>query len=176
MTSLLAQLAIGVLLFGSVGFTAPPTAEQHCVVNVEGQKADGELITSQPRCFSRFSDAMDHATGGKVHLARSAQGSVMFEDAQVSAQASSYTIGIHYTGYNGTGSSITITGSDCNGGYWNATGYWVDNIRSSYNGCPVLVHCDEINLGGHCVATSPIGQIRNLGTLAGKVRSVEYTN
>jgi hypothetical protein len=176
MTSLLAQLAIGVLLFGSVGFTAPPTAEQHCVVNVEGQKADGELITSQPRCFSRFSDAMDHATGGKVHLARSAQGSVMFEDAQVSAQASSYTIGIHYTGYNGTGSSITITGSDCNGGYWNATGYWLHNIRSSYNGCPHLTHYNEPDGVGYPETTSPTGTTSNLALLANSVESVRYKN
>jgi len=174
MIELFAQLLAGVVLASSLGSAPPVGAEEHCVVEVIGESEGGELVTTKPVCFGTFSDAMAHASEGELLLPRRTEGDIVFSSDAVAQAVSSFTIGIHYDGYSGGGSSMTISGSSCSGGYWNATGSWANRIKSSYNGCPKLVHYDLPNLGGISQTTYTAGQIDNLSTLAGRVESIRY--
>jgi hypothetical protein len=177
MTGLFVQVLAGVVLASSFGSVPSADKEQHCVVEVVGESKSGELITTEPVCFSTFSDAMRSASGGELILPRNVDGDIVLSSGDIAQAVSSFAIGVHYDGYNGSGSSITITGSNCSGGYWNATGFWKDRIRSSYNGCPKLRHYTNKNRQGSSQTTSPAGQTHNLGsTLAGRVESVQYSS
>jgi hypothetical protein len=57
-------------------------------------------------------------------------------------------IGVHFDGYNFTGSSFSVWGTDCYGGYINLSGYWANRVSSTINGCPVVAHYYWQNLGG----------------------------
>ena len=135
----------------------PPTMEQptrplesHCVVVVIGQEESGELITTDPVCF------------GIERLAQL-------------QELSSFTLGTHYDGFNGTGSSINIIGSSCTGGYWNTPSAWDNRISSSYHGCAALRHYDLPNKGGSVQLTTGAGTIKNLSTLNNRTESVSYS-
>jgi hypothetical protein len=117
---------------------------------------------------------MSAASGGEIALDDDAAGDVVFEDAEVATLATSYTLGIHYDGYNGTGGSITVAGSGCTGGYWN-TPWWFDNrASSSYNGCPYLGHYDHPHLSGATYYTGGVGTTDNLGWFSNRTESVQY--
>ncbi len=174
MTDFIVQALAAAVIAGSLGPATPAVVEQHCVVEVVGQAEDGELIMSDPVCFAGFAEAMSYASSGELALPDQIEGSAVLVDAAVAAAVSSFSIGIHYSDYNGGGSSMTISGSACTGGYWNATGWWANRIKSSYNGCPRLRHYDSPNLGGASQTTYTAGQIDNLSALAGKVESVQY--
>ncbi len=90
------------------------------------------------------------------------------------AAVSSFTLGIHYDYSNGGGSSITVVGSSCTGGWWN-TPSWFDNRESSsYNGCNRLKHWDYPNASGSYQSTWTVGQTDNLTYMSNRVESVSY--
>jgi len=149
--------------------------ETHCVVEVIGEKASGELIVSEPRCHVSFAAAIGDASGGTLVLPPSASGSVIFRNPDVAAAASSFTLGIHYDGFNGTGSSISVVGSSCSGGWWNTGTAWDDRISSTYNGCGRLRHFTNPNMGGAHEDTKGAGTTDNLTSyLNNKADSVSY--
>ena len=45
------------------------------------------------------------------------------------------TLGVHFSGQNFTGSSITVVGTGCTGLVWRPTGWWNDNVESSQHFC-----------------------------------------
>jgi len=148
---------------------------EHCVAEVEGSAADGELLLSEPRCYDHFALAMSDASDGKLSLALNTPGKVMLTDAQLQAEAIPFTIGIHYDGPNGTGSSIAIKGTGCTGGYWNTGSTWANRIESSYNGCYRLRHYDYPNKSGAQASTTGAGVKRNLpAAMANRTESVSY--
>lgn len=150
-------------------------AESHCVVTTAGEQSDGELITTDMECFDAFADAMVSASNGSLVLPSDASGSVLFTDAGVSAMASTFTLGIHFDGYSGTGSSITVVGSSCTGGYWNTPAWFDNKISSSYNGCARLKHYNYANASGYLTATTGAGTTDNLPYSANnKTESVSY--
>ena len=144
------SLVVAVMAAGSVSAAAESDAfgaqddkgVVHCVVEVVGQRADGELVVSDPACFDSFAEAMVEASSGALRLPAGVSGDVVFTDPGVGVLASSFTLGIHYDGYNGTGSSLSVVGSSCTGGYWNTPGWFDNRISSSYNGCARLKHWD----------------------------------
>ncbi len=87
---------------------------------------------------------------------------------------SSFALGIHFDGANGSGSSITVTGAACSGGYWNTGSAWANRISSSYNGCGRLAHFDLPNKGGSVENTFGAGTTDNLGALNNQTESVAY--
>ena len=148
-------------------------AETHCVIEVVDQRADGELVMSDKTCFDTFAKAQFHATGGKLVLAPDAHGSVAFKAGF--DKRSTQTLGIHYNKKNGGGSSITVVGSGCTGGYWNTSSNWDNKISSSYNGCPRLRHYDKANLNGMFADTTGVGTTDNLPSfMNNKTESVQY--
>jgi hypothetical protein len=149
--------------------------ESHCVIVVEGQKATGELVMSDPVCFESFSEALEAATGHAIPP--DTVGGDVFTDSVIGQMAGSYTIGIHYSGYNGSGSSISVVGSSCIGGWWNTPSAWDNQISSSYNGCAVLRYYDYPNASGYLGYTSGVGTTDNLTAGANnKTESVKYSS
>lgn len=153
-TALAALLA----LIGSWSTGMARPAETHCVLVVVAQDVSGELKTESRGCF---------------FLATEAQ--VAAELRGAGGELASFTLGIHYDGTNGTGSSITIVGSSCGGGYWNTGPTWANRISSSYNGCQRLRHHDLPSAAGASVDTTGAGTTDNLPALLNnKTESVTY--
>ncbi len=172
-------LVVGVVaafLLATPGWASarPIEGEAHCVVNVIDELETRELVASKPTCFATFADAVSMASGGTISLAESSEGSVMFEDANLIAAMSSFALGIHFDGSGGSGSSITVVGSSCTGGWWNTGSSWSNRISSSYNGCSRLRHYNLPNKGGSFQDTYGAGTTNNLSTLNNMAESVSY--
>jgi hypothetical protein len=149
--------------------------EQHCVAAAVGQTADGELLLSEETCYDTFAEVMSDLSAGTVKLDVETPAAAVFNDELIGTLASSFTLGIHYDGYGGSGSSISITGSSCSGGYWNAYGFWSNRISSSFNGCYHLRHYDYYNRSGSSYNTYTSGQIDNIyGWMNNRTNSVAY--
>jgi hypothetical protein len=168
-------IVAGLVLSVASGAGTDHEKERHCVARVVGKKDDGELILSSPKCYPTFAEAMADASEGALELDESVPGSVLASDARVKATVSSFTLGVHYDGFSGTGSSISIVGSDCGGGWWNATGFWNNRISSSYNGCYRLTHYDGSNKTGSSEATVGSGAVHNLTYMNNRTGSVSYS-
>jgi hypothetical protein len=147
--------AAGLALLGSsvVGGPPPiaaatsPGPDRHCVVAVEGRKESGELVVSSEQC------------GESSEVGRAL------------VDAASSVIATHYTGLNFTGSSLTITGGGCGGGWLNLPSSWVNTISSTSSICDVD-HYDFFYRGGTSQRVwSPGG---NLTTMDNRANSVQY--
>jgi len=141
------------------------------VVATEG---DGELVLSPPHCYGTFSEAMLDASDGRLRLPVGTPGSIVFSDSKVGVTVASFTLGIHYDGYGGSGSSISVVGSSCAGGWWNTSGFWDNRISSSFNGCYRLKHHDGPNRTGGFESTTGSGSIHDLTFFNNRAESVSY--
>lgn len=149
------------------------SGEEHCVVDVVGQHSSGEFIMSDARCYQTLEEAMVDATNGAA--LETGDSMSRYEDPdELTVLAQSFTLGIHFDGLNGSGSSTTVTGVDCSGGYWNTGSAWANRISSSYNGCYRLRHYDDANKFGSSESTIGVGATHNLGALDNRTESVAY--
>ena len=131
---------------------APAPVEEHCVLVVLDQAPDGELRTTDPVCSTTRAGALQRV-GTATLLA-------------------DFPIGVHYDGAGFTGSSVTVMGSSCIGGWLNLPGSWNDRISSTLNGCPTIRHYQHVYLTPPSATTySPGG---NLGALSDEVSSIQY--
>jgi hypothetical protein len=133
-------------------------------MHVVDQLPGGELVLSEETCYPTFATAMQaegvDAWGTNASL----------EVAAV--QAATFTIGTHYDSATFTGSSTSVVGSSCSGGWLNVSTTWNNRISSTINGCPRIRHFDGASLTGSSVSTySPGG---TLGTLNNKTSSIQY--
>lgn len=146
---LAAALAVAALAgLTSAASAAAAKVESHCVVRVVGQRASGELITEEPRCYARFADAM-RATGvpGATTL-RAGASSTQIQGVNATT-SSTYILATHYDGAGWNGNSTSTVGGDCLGGWLNTSSYWSNRISSTQNGwCYRVRHHDYANLGG----------------------------
>ena len=133
--------------------TAAP-AEEHCVVRVVGQAADGELRTTEPVCSSSRAAALQRA--GRA----------------LGVQGADWPIGIHFDGAGYTGSSFTVVGADCTGGWLNLNASWINRVSSTMHGCPRIRHFDGYNLTTPAETTLAPGA--NLTTNNNKTNSIQY--
>jgi hypothetical protein len=160
----LARLGLAALVTGSTAWAALPpagaaerggpvgAAEEHCVLVVVDQAPDGELITADPVCRSTRGGALERAGRGTL--------------------LADFPIGVHYDGAGFTGSSVTVVGSACTGGWLNLPGSWNDRIASTLNGCPTIRHFQHVYLTPPSVTTHLPGG--NLGSLSDEVSSIQY--
>ncbi|MEN8040681.1 MAG: hypothetical protein ABFR95_04170 [Actinomycetota bacterium] len=147
--------------------------QQHCVVDVVGQADDGELIMGTERCFETFAEVTSYASGGDVLLPAD-MGPSEFAASSVAA-VSSYAIGIHYTGRYGTGSSITVVGSSCTGGWWHPPVWMRYDMSSTHNGCPKIEHRTGTDGTGFASTTYGVGSTSNLNSaVENNVGTVKY--
>jgi hypothetical protein len=150
---------------------AASPVESHCVVQVVDQTDQGELVVGAADCYLSFADAQ--AASAEVQFGRTAQG--VTTDGTDVVFLLSTTLGIHYDGLNGGGSSITVVGSSCSGGWWNTGATWANRISSSWNGCHRLRHYDRANQGGSWADTIGVGAVHNLPlAMNNKTESVAY--
>ena len=113
-----------------VGFVAPAAGaaggEQHCYVRVVDRKADGELVTSPPRCYTTEA-ARDRAV---LATTRTKQAGVGTQSGPVLAT--------HYDGPNHGGGSTSVLGNDCNGGWLNTDSYWSAEMELMFTVMPTF--------------------------------------
>ena len=160
MERMIPVVVLAALIAGTAPASSGPAAEEtHCVVEVVGVRAAGELVMSRPVCFETFAEAIGYASGGSVAVSA---GSEVFTNPEVGALLSTFTLGIHFDGYSGAGSSITVVGDSCVGGYWNTGAAWANRISSSYNGCYRVRHHDLANKGGSYGDTLGSGSTHNV--------------
>lgn len=153
---------------------APRTGELHCLVSVVGQEASGELIVSEPDCYTSFQEAMAVASGGLVSVEQAPTGEELFSDTDAASLMSSFTLGTHFDGVNGSGSSISVVGSSCTGGYWNTGASWANRISSSWNGCYRLRHHDGPAKTGVYADTVGSGTHNLPSSMNNRTESVSY--
>lgn len=165
--------AIALLIFVIVAATSPQQAdavprESHCVLVVLDQRLDGEFVMSSPVCFADEASADTWvASGGASTMAA-------VSDSDGVVASSTFTLGKHFDGYSGSGSSIRIVGGECSGGWWNTSSWWDNRISSSYNGCARLTHWDNANKSGSAESTYGSGTTDNLTYMNNKAESVSY--
>lgn len=162
-------IAAALLALLTVFATTQPSAadtesEVHCVAFIVGQAAGGELALSEPDCFDSELEAGIWALTDPADRL----------DSGFYFAGSTFTLGRHFDGFNGTGSSISIVGSSCTGGYWNTSSSWDNRISSSYNGCARLTHWDEPAKNGSFQHTYGAGTTDNLSYMNNKAESVSY--
>ena len=151
-----------------------PTQDgRHCVLVVIGQHDSGELIMADAECFGTFAEAVTAASGGTVKAPVSATPE-SFLAGGGGVLMSTFTLGIHYDGYSGSGTSYTVVGSSCTGGYWNTPSSFDNKTSSSYGGCYKLRHYDNANRGGASLSTYGSGSTHNLYSFNNRTESVQY--
>lgn len=173
--SLLAALSLMVVVAAGVPAVATVGSESHCVVRVVGERPDGEFVVTPQVCFETLGEALSYASGGTATFNADLTGKALLADeGGVASVASTFTLGVHFDGFNGTGSSISAVGSDCSGGYWNTGTTWANRISSSWNGCYRLRHYDSPDKAGAGENTYGAGSTHNLSTLNNRTESVAY--
>lgn len=166
-----AATATGVFVPASAG-ADETTNESHCVITIEGVQSTGEYITSDPVCFGTLAEALASAGAAVDPSARINASDVQSQN--LAATAASGVIALHYDGFNRTSSSITISGSDCSGGYLNLSSDWTNRISSTLNFCPVVRFFDGFDKSGGSEAT--YAATINLGGLNNAANSVQYAS
>lgn len=149
-------------------------AEVHCLVEVIGQGVSGEMIVSDPQCYPSFEEAVAVASGGLVNVEDAPSGEELLADPEAGILLSSFTLGTHFDGLNGSGSSISVVGGSCTGGYWNTGATWANRISSSWNGCYRLRHHDGPNRTGMYADTVGSGTHNLPSFMDNKTESVSY--
>lgn len=161
-------LAASALLCSALAAVAAPAAaapsEEHCVVTVTGQHSSGEFITTAPECHRSYSDAMRSAGAGDPEPRA---------DMTATATATTFVLATHYSGANFTGSSTSVVGTDCAGGWLNTSTVWKNVISSTANGCNRVSHFDGTNLTG--ASEDTLGTGGNLSTLDNRTESIQYS-
>ncbi len=151
-------------------------AAEHCVVQVLGQKPSGELILSEPRCVTGAAARADLLVSMGVDewatdIKLISTGITSSQRALLSRSASSI-LGVHYDYQNGP--SITVTGSNCNGGYVNLSSSWVNRVSYTVNFlCSRIKHYDFYNLSGTYQSTWY--GVPNLTYMSNRANSIQYT-
>ena len=95
-------------------------------------------------------------------------------DRVIELAAASSILGTHYDGVY-SGSSFTVTGSNCNGGWINLSGFWNNRVSSTVNGlCHRIKHHDYANKGGSYQSTWGWGG--SLTYMNNRASSISYNN
>lgn len=146
-------LALATLLPVTTAGAAPtPTGEQHCAAKVVDEKETGELVLGPTECRATRDAALMAVSG---------------------PAKSTFTIGTHFDGASFSGSSFSVVGSNCSGGWLNLDSSWDNRVSSTVNGCNRIIHYDGDNLTGAGEAT--LGGGGSLWYLNNRTNSIQYT-
>lgn len=150
---------------GASSPTDSKTAPTHCVVYVVDQLESGEYVLSDEECFGNFASAMS-----ALGLGASATTPARAQAAAVTIQA---TLATHYDGAGYSGSSLSIYGVDCLGGWLNMPAPWDNRISSTYSSfCPRIRHYSGAGLSGSTQDTLPSGNLS--APVNNSVSSIQY--
>jgi hypothetical protein len=155
--------------------SSPSGGEQHCLARVIGRSPSGELRLSTPVCAATYGEMLSKSgrSVANKNLSASQARAQGLVGGGAATMSSTWIIGAHFDGFNWTGSSFNVEGSDCYGGYLNLTGFWANRVSSTINGCPTIDHYYWPDLGGISQTTSGSGG--NLSTLNNLSESIAYT-
>lgn len=153
--ALCAAVTAAMLLVPSAANAAgdrPPESEpiRHCELTVIGVNPDGSFETTPMVC-------RDVEPGSAA--------------ARSTAMLATGVLARHYSGFNRTGSVLTVNGSVCGGGWLNLPVGWVNQVASTYSHCNVTHHSSYYQTGATEVVWAPGG---NLGPLAYGAASTTY--
>jgi hypothetical protein len=163
-------VALMAVAAATVVLVAPASdADRHCVAHIVDVLDTGELVLSEPVCV----------TGDETARAALVDGHLTEVDAQLAASGlsgeirlSGSLLGIHYDGVY-SGSSFSVTGSDCNGGWVNLSSYWSNRVSSTINGiCTRVKHHDYHNKVGSYQSTWGSGGA--LSYMNNRANSISY--
>lgn len=141
----------------------------HCVITVSGKDASGNFIIEKTTCYDTFAAVLRSRGVANVSpsIAPATVGSAVLLSAGI--------IGTHYDGASGSGSSVSVEGSDCSGGGLNLPSSWNDRISSTTNGCPIVAHWEHANYTGAVFGTYTIGLNSNItGYMNNRTTSIKY--
>ena len=132
-------------------------ANTHCVVQVLGVQDSGEYILTEPTCVSGGDQARADlylamgASGESINVTLAASGS----DVRVTELAAAVEIlGVHFDAWGYGGSTFSVVGSNCLGGYLNLSSSWINKVSSTDNVlCTRIKHHDNYNTGGSYQST-----------------------
>ncbi len=150
-------LTVALVSAASPASAAKPVTEveKHCIIEVL-DTVDGVFVTAPEVCFD--------STEALQAVAFSPEASAL----------GSNVVGVHFTAQQYGGSSIAIMGTTCNGGIWQPSGSWNNNIESSahYCGSDGTTFYDN----SQCVltATTIYAAAQTLGTMNNKTSCVKY--
>jgi len=172
--------------------TVAPAAEEHCVIETAPPPTAGsdELQIVATSCFDRFDDVLEVLDAPQEIVDRvdqpdqltsadmaalgpeAAAGAAPETSEEPQALASTFTIGVHYDATSAAGTSISVTGSNCSGGYINLSTAWNNRVGATKNGCPVIVHWDGFNIvGTNQQTTAPGGPLTFMDN---RTSSIQY--
>lgn len=171
--------------------TVAPAAEEHCVIETALPKAGSdELQIVATSCFDRFDDVLEVLDAPQEIVDRVDQpdqltsadmaalgpeataGAAPETSEEPKALTSTFTIGVHYDATSAAGTSISVTGSNCSGGYINLSAAWNNRVGATKNGCPVIVHWDGFNIvGTNQQTTAPGGPLTFMDN---RTSSIQY--
>lgn len=174
--SIRSAILLAVVVLGGMPQVAEAASddETHCLMRVIGQEKSGELKMTTPTCFPTFDEAMASASDGLLDANAVPASKELLATPESGNVLASFTLGVHFDGQNGSGSSISIVGGSCTGGYWNAGASWANRISSSWNGCYRLRHHDGPNKTGTYADTVGSGTHNLPSFMNNKTESVSY--
>ncbi len=140
------------------------------MVHVLGKEGNGRYITDEPTCYPTLAEALADAAGVTPAFLARQLGVAGFPDV---VALSSRTLATHFDGASQTGSSIAVSGVDCDGGYVNLSASWINRISSAINGCPNVNYYDGYDKTGTYDFTTGFGD-KELGVLNNAANSIGY--
>ena len=164
----IAVVAVLTSMSPTAGATSPSDSKTeitHCVVSVIDQLESGEFVLSDEECYSDFGSAME-----SLGLGESAATPAQAQAAAFSIQS---TLATHYDGASYTGSSFSVLGFNCLGGYVNMSASWDNRVSSTYSSfCPRVRHWTGVNLSGQYQDTLSSGNLSS--PVNNTVSSIQY--
>ncbi|MCP4961297.1 MAG: hypothetical protein GY925_18790 [Actinomycetia bacterium] len=162
---IVAALAVAapLLVINNNSWSSADEAE-HCIAVVLYQTDDGEFVLSDPEC----------TTGSYDDLAISMGIGSFTSDGEVAAGSRYATLARHYDGDWYSGSSLSIAGSSCGGGWLNLSSSWDNRINSTWTfsgTCARVKHFDGSGLTGSYQSTWPRG---TLSYMKNRANSIQY--
>jgi hypothetical protein len=169
-----AALTTGAISIGtpvaSAGSSVKEAPEEHCVVHVLGQEENGRYITDEPTCYPTLAEALADAAGFTPAFLARELGVAGLPDV---VALSGKKLATHFDGAAQTGSSITVSGVECDGGYVNLSSSWINRISSAINGCPNVNYYDGYDKTGTYEFTPGLGN-HDVVVLNNAANSVGY--
>lgn len=162
--------AVAFLLTTTFAATASPAGatETHCYAAVVDQLPSGEYVLSDPECFEDMT-AVYQAAADAV----SAKAGSTKQASAIAALSIQSTLATHYDGASFTGSSFTVSGVNCAGGYVNMTATWDNRVSSTSSSfCPRIRHWTNTNASGSSQDTTPSGNLTS--PVNNAVSSIQY--
>lgn len=182
----LAAAVAALVLVAGVTFAASSPAdakvkepERHCIARTTKAVAEAAAPAATPtQCWDSRAEANAAlvARGVLPEGAGDGRAELVARDAHnmaARANGQDVILAVHYADDAFEGSSLTVYGTFCDGGYLNTDSYWSTRISATWQDCDVVGHWTLPNLWGAVEDTFKPGAI--LGSpLNDNVKSIEY--